>query len=366
MSASNQQPYAGLTAQGIVLVKTTSLMTLSAGPPQGLLGGQAGSPSQPPDVVWDYLHQTLWVCTSPGDSTTVTWTQVQFVTGGSFTNLTVVGGVTAGTLNVAGAASVGSTMTVVSGGLVVEAGGATITGTSVITGNLTVGATTHLAGDSYPNGTSIFWYDTLNAAHAVIGVDSSNRTNLIGGANGTRLQRQDGNTYISANGAGDLIIGIGQNANPIGNITNGAVWLNAGATLNIYNNNGGALSVGTGAGSPLLTGYFFGSTGVGSVTSNGSATAYNTASARALKDLHGPADVCDDFAKLRVYDASFKQRPANRYPMLVHDEVAAVCPWACEGEGVDGQINHSGLVPMLIAKIQELEGRLAVVEKGLP
>lgn len=67
-------PYSGLSATGVVLlVKTTSLLGLFAGSPVGVVAGQAGTPVQPPDQIWDYVNKVFYICTVTGNATTTVW-----------------------------------------------------------------------------------------------------------------------------------------------------------------------------------------------------------------------------------------------------------------------------------------------------
>ena len=72
--SASTTPYAGLNATGVVLlVKTTSLLGLFAGSPVGIIAGQAGTPVQPPDQIWDYVNKVLYICTVTGDALTTVW-----------------------------------------------------------------------------------------------------------------------------------------------------------------------------------------------------------------------------------------------------------------------------------------------------
>ena len=58
---------------GVVLIKTSSLIGLFAGNPNGVVQGAAGSPNNTPDMIWDYTNNYLWVCTTGGTATTAVW-----------------------------------------------------------------------------------------------------------------------------------------------------------------------------------------------------------------------------------------------------------------------------------------------------
>lgn len=97
-------PYAGLTAAGILLVKTTSFISTSsiAGNPNGFVAGQAGGPSLAPDVLWDWANATLWICTVGGNETTTVWTAIGYQGNSSF------GQLTATNIQISGPLSVGT------------------------------------------------------------------------------------------------------------------------------------------------------------------------------------------------------------------------------------------------------------------
>ena len=74
MSDTNQQPFAGIAGSpsGIVLVKTANFMILTSGSPVGVIAGQSGNASTPPDMVWDYTNAVLWICTVSGSTPATT------------------------------------------------------------------------------------------------------------------------------------------------------------------------------------------------------------------------------------------------------------------------------------------------------
>lgn len=108
----------------------------------------------------------------------------------------------------------------------------------------------------------------------------------------------------------------------------------------------------------------YGGVQVGSVTTNGSATAFNTTSDYRLKTVHG-LDDGSVLAKVPVHDATWKLIPGERQPMILAHELAEVAPWAVTGIK-DGptmqQVDYSALVPALLSYTQALERRLAVLE----
>jgi len=111
-----------------------------------------------------------------------------------------------------------------------------------------------------------------------------------------------------------------------------------------------------GTGSSLAIGILNGSGLVGSITTSGSSTAFNTSSDYRLKTVYGPADpsIIDG---LRVYDVAFISDGA-RYPMfLAHELQEDGAGFMVRGEkdGPDMQgVDHSKLIPSLVAYCQKL------------
>lgn len=148
----------------------------------------------------------------------------------------------------------------------------------------------------------------------------------------------------------------------------------------VLNQSGNMLTVGPGGAvastflsvfvTPLASAGFayfgFGSSGVGSqvgsITTNGTSTSYNTTSDAALKTVYGPADGTI-LSTLPVHDCAFTSDPTSRRPMVLAQELAAVCPWAVDNEA-DGpaMIDYSHLVATLIAYTQSLEARIVALE----
>jgi len=153
MSFTNQLPFAGVAGApyGVVMVRTANFMTLLQGSPVGILAGQSGSASVPPDMVWDWLNKNLWVCTQSGGSPASTmWTQLQEVGAVSFTTLNATSGnftgpVTIGTnLTVSGTESLGGQLTGSAGASFtgnLSAAGGTFTGPLSATSGGTLGGT---------------------------------------------------------------------------------------------------------------------------------------------------------------------------------------------------------------------------------
>jgi len=99
---------------------------------------------------------------------------------------------------------------------------------------------------------------------------------------------------------------------------------------------------------------------VGTISTSGSATAYNTSSDYRLKISYGPADPAI-IGQLRVHDAAFRADGA-RYPMffaheLQEDGAGFVVRGEKDGSEMQG-VDHSKLVPALVAYAQQLRADL--------
>jgi hypothetical protein len=103
---------------------------------------------------------------------------------------------------------------------------------------------------------------------------------------------------------------------------------------------------------------------VGSISTSGSATAFNTSSDYRLKKDLKDFDGLDKVSKIPVYDFKWKVDDSRSYGVMAH-ELQEVLPDAVSGEkdaeemqGVD----YSKIVPLLIKSIQELEAKVKELE----
>jgi hypothetical protein len=147
--------------------------------------------------------------------------------------------------------------------------------------------------------------------------------------------------------------------------------------------NGTSLQVRVDRTDGFLEVFLFGaSTAVGSITTNGSTTAFNVASDYRLKNTFGLADVGDCIDAVKVYDGEYKALPHVRRVMMLAHELAVECPWVVTGErdavNEDGsirpqQVSYADLVPVLWsacqalrASVAALTARVAVLEAPKP
>jgi hypothetical protein len=103
---------------------------------------------------------------------------------------------------------------------------------------------------------------------------------------------------------------------------------------------------------------------VGSISTSGSATAFNTSSDYRLKEDLKEFNGLDKVSNIKVYDFKWKVDENRSYGVLAH-ELAEVLPQAVNGEkdakemqGVD----YSKIVPILIKSIQELKAEIEILK----
>lgn len=105
---------------------------------------------------------------------------------------------------------------------------------------------------------------------------------------------------------------------------------------------------------------------VGSITTTGSATAYNTSSDYRLKqDIEPIEGAVDRLMQLRPCRFAFKAAPETRLDGFIAHELQEHIPEAVSGEKDGAQIqgaDASKVVPVLVAAVQELVRRVAILE----
>ena len=106
---------------------------------------------------------------------------------------------------------------------------------------------------------------------------------------------------------------------------------------------------------------------VGSVTTSGSATAYNTSSDYRLKEDLQDFNALNIASKIKMYDFKWKADDSRSYGVMAH-ELEEVLPQAVTGEKDAEEmqsVDYSKLVPILLKSIQELEARVKELEKEI-
>jgi Chaperone of endosialidase len=123
--------------------------------------------------------------------------------------------------------------------------------------------------------------------------------------------------------------------------------------------------VGSGTSSDTKIAFYNGNGGVGSITTNGTATAYNTSSDARLKTVLGPLSAGALIDSISVYDFAWNSGGFGRG--AIAQELHAVVPDAVTVGGDDPltdpwQVDYSKLVPLLVAEVKALRARVAALE----
>jgi hypothetical protein len=164
--------------------------------------------------------------------------------------------------------------------------------------------------------------------------------------------------------AGPTYIGTA-NANPASNAVTGLASFNNGVTSMF---SGANQTLWIGGGTVNLVGFYNGAgtnTQVGSITTNGTTTAFNTTSDYRLKSTFGAASVGAIIDGIPVYDAEFIGQPETRRPMMLAHEIAVFLPAVVRGDKdapAMQQVDYQAIVPTLLAELQALRKRVAALE----
>ncbi len=105
---------------------------------------------------------------------------------------------------------------------------------------------------------------------------------------------------------------------------------------------------------------------VGSITTNASATAYNTSSDQRLKNnIVDAPSASDDIDAIQVRSFDWKADGSHQKYGMVAQELQSVAPEAVSGDADSEEmmgVDYSKLVPMLVKEIQSLRARVAQLE----
>jgi len=161
--------------------------------------------------------------------------------------------------------------------------------------------------------------------------------------------------------------------NPHATNSQGCVMQSAG-TVSVYRPSNAALMIGRG-GSGQVAQFFHSGTQVGSISITASSTAYNTSSDYRLKE--NVAEVDEPISRLMQLNPrsfNFKEEPDTRVDGFIAHELAEVVPNAVQGEKdeVDEEgkpvyqgVDHSKLVPLLVAAVQALTAEVEALKARL-
>ena len=202
---------------------------------------------------------------------------------------------------------------------------------------------------------------------AVAGADTSNKDDAHIGFNTASAGSVNERSRITS--AGDLLVGTTTketNGVTIYGSTANGFYVKTTSTCGYLVTNAGSGGSGT-----FMT-LYTDTTSVGSITTNGSATAYNTSSDYRLKEnVVTDWDATTRLKKLKPSRFNFKTDKDTTVDGFLAHEVSSIVPEAITGKkdavDKDGNIepqsiDQSKLVPLLVKTIQELEARVSVLE----
>jgi hypothetical protein len=225
-------------------------------------------------------------------------------------------------------------------------------------GNLGVGTTTpgtrlHITGS---NGLFAQFLNSANNTGEGIAIGSGTNLGRISTNGASTAMAFEINAVEKARitSGGELVVG---GTSPQGLIT-------AQGDASIFGNLNSNATVGSGTRYHAV--WYENGTERGSVTSNGSATAYNTSSDARLKENIAPADDSAslvDAIQVRKFD--WKSNGSHQRYGMIAQELDAVFPEAVtKSEDPERMmaVDYSKLVPMLVKEIQSLRARVAALE----
>ena len=111
--------------------------------------------------------------------------------------------------------------------------------------------------------------------------------------------------------------------------------------------------------------FYNGNGAVGSIVTNGSATAFNTSSDYRLKEDLQDFKGLDMVSKIPVYDFKWKVDESRSYGVMAH-ELEEVLPQAVSGDKDAKEmqsVDYSKIVPLLVKSIQELKAEIELLKK---
>jgi len=200
------------------------------------------------------------------------------------------------------------------------------------------------------------------------GADGSFRVTSDANFGNNVVISQGYNSYITA--SNNLYMGVGGTANNL-NIVDGNLLVNCTAlptgSAAGFGFTADQLYTATTTTSANTQVRFYNGNGlVGNITTEGSATAYNTSSDQRLKEnITDANDAGDKIDAIKVRQYDWKADGSHQDYGMVAQELMTVAPEAVSGDPESEQmmgVDYSKLVPMLIKEIQSLRNRVAQLE----
>jgi hypothetical protein len=214
---------------------------------------------------------------------------------------------------------------------------------------------------------SLVSFKQAGTTYAYVGMGSDNKLRLEAVSTDVGIQADSANViFFNTNGSerarittgGDFLVGC--TANPSSTVV--------GVRLGKTATQGFGMSAVGGTGS-LEHWYYYNPNGlVGTITTSGSATAYNTSSDRRLKENIAPADDAGALVDaIQIVKHDWKVGGHTRYGAVAQDLYEVVPEAVAKGD--DGEeiektwgVDYSKLVPILVKEIQSLRARVAALE----
>jgi len=204
-------------------------------------------------------------------------------------------------------------------------------------------------------------------------------SNAICFAEGTNVNASIASFDDGAGGAQGLVFGTGASntermrLDSSGKLLLGTTSVTSGILNAVYSGTYG-IDLRGGSGASTLQLFFAGATNVGSISTNGTSTAFNTSSDYRLKEnVTADWDATTRLKQLNPVRFNFIANADTTVDGFLAHEVQSVVPEAItgthnevddDGNPVYQGIDQSKLVPLLVKTIQELEARIAALENN--
>jgi hypothetical protein len=191
-------------------------------------------------------------------------------------------------------------------------------------------------------------------------------TGMFRPASNTIAFATNGGERARINSSGNLLVGTTAELTITSTTTGGFSFKTADNALHASRSAGAVLNLQRTTSNGASVFFFRDTTNVGNISVTTTATAFNTSSDYRLKQNVEPmVGGLAKLAQLKPSTFEFKSEPTVKVDGFIAHEVQAVVPQAVTGEK-DGEemqgLDHSKLVPVLVAAVQELSAKVAALE----